>query len=235
MALIAELCYDRIPDLDGEVILAAARVLHPGIELLPPEDAGGPMMFAFPDLAHTFADGVSAALMVAVLSGTGPGPGRDLSQTWDWAEAAQVLQASPHTLLVSELIGRVHPPRQRVEAFGAVVDSIIAMTEPSATWWPSSGRAMAPGDAVSTRLRGLVNVRMFNNTAPPAGIFMDTIGLHALGLPDVEINFGDFKPDQIAGMLYDLAGYLVDGNEIHDGHTVQGLSPDDRWSVRVSQ
>jgi hypothetical protein len=232
VTLMVELCYPRPPVLDGQAILAAARVLHPGVEWMNEDATEGPMMFAFPDLAHTYADGVNAPLGVALLPGSqaiaGDPERYDTSQTWDWDEASAALQSSPHTVLVSELMGRVHPPKQRVEAFGAIVDVLIALTEPAATWWPFSGRAMAPGDAVVSTLGGLVNVRMFNDADAPGNLLMDTIGLHALGLPDVEMYFSGLDPKRIAGLLYDVAHYLVDGNEIEDGASVvqSRLEPD---------
>jgi hypothetical protein len=230
--LMAELWYDRLPTLDRQRLLAAVHRMHPDAEPLP-ENADGPFMIAFPSLTYQLADGV-ACLVVAVMRTdvkSDAGPPRELSQTWTWQQAGTTLLSTTHTLLVTDLMGGVHPPQPRVRAFHAVLDAIVSQTRPIGTWWPVSQAALAPGPAVTPPLGGLVNVRLFKDAARPGNLLMDTLGLHALGLPDAQVYFRDLDAGRVARLLFDLAEYIFDGAEIEPGHTVQGLEADQRWRV----
>jgi hypothetical protein len=59
---------------------------------------------------------------------------------------------------------------------------------------------------------------------------MDTLGLTALGLTDLQIHYRGLEPAAVADLLDSLTRYLCEqGDIIADGHTVQGLAPDQRW------
>jgi len=59
---------------------------------------------------------------------------------------------------------------------------------------------------------------------------MDTIGLAALGLPDLQCHFRNLDVQAVAGMLYNTGLYIFEnGDVIEDGHTVAGINPNDKW------
>ena len=128
-------------------------------------------------------------------------------------------------------MGWVHPPGRRVRAFRAVLDAMIAQTRPIGTWWPASQVALPPPAAVASPLAGLVNVRLFKDADRPGNLLMDTLGLHTLGLPDVQVHFHDLIAGRVAGLLFGLADYILGGAEIEPGHTVEGPETDQRWRV----
>jgi hypothetical protein len=62
---------------------------------------------------------------------------------------------------------------------------------------------------------------------------MDTRGLSALGLPDLQTHFRNLDPGRVAGHLYRVARYLFDqGDCIADGETIGGFTDDDKWRCR---
>jgi hypothetical protein len=62
---------------------------------------------------------------------------------------------------------------------------------------------------------------------------MDTLGLGALGLPDLQCRFCLLEPRAVARALYNTAWYLfTEGDVIQDGHTVEGGAPGSRWRCR---
>ena len=62
---------------------------------------------------------------------------------------------------------------------------------------------------------------------------MDTLGLHALGLPDFQIRFRDLPPGRVASVLYNLAAYVLENSDVIDaGHTVAGVNGDEHWPCR---
>ena len=59
---------------------------------------------------------------------------------------------------------------------------------------------------------------------------MDTLGLAALGLPDLQCHFRGLAPEAVAPLLYNTAYYIFEkGDVIDDGHTVEGVTPGERW------
>jgi hypothetical protein len=73
-------------------------------------------------------------------------------------------------------------------------------------------------------------VRFYNIEDSGGEIVMDTLGSGALGLTDLQMHYRDLEPQKVAGLLYDVATYLLEqGDVIDNGHTVQGFLPEDRW------
>lgn len=59
---------------------------------------------------------------------------------------------------------------------------------------------------------------------------MDTRGLAALGLPDIQIHACGLDAGRAAAHLYNCASYIyANGDCIGDGNTIEGLSPDQKW------
>lgn len=234
--LVVELWYDREPFLDHARLLDDVRRWHGDAETTS-TSASSPLVIAFPSVTQQFADGVGC-LVIGVAEPTvreRPGRPRDLTQTWMWPEAEQVLAGTTHTVVVADVIGHVHAPVPRVAAFRAVVNAIMAQTDPVGTWWPMTVCALPPQLATAQRLGGLVNVRLFNDADRPGHLLMDTVGMHTLGLPDVQIHFHDLPEGRVAGLLFALADSIFSGADIRAGHTVQGLLPDQRWRVSHQQ
>ena len=79
-----------------------------------------------------------------------------------------------------------------------------------------------------------LNVRLFRIENGAAGdTIMDTRGLAALGLPDVQMHFRDLDPGRVAALLYNYARYLNEhGDCINDGETIDGATPGTRWRCR---
>ncbi len=83
------------------------------------------------------------------------------------------------------------------------------------------------------RLRLVFNVRLFRVDDRPGEIVMDTLGLAALGVPDLQCHFKGLEVSRLAGFLRGVGTYVFEkGDVIGDGNTVQGLEPSQRWACR---
>ncbi|PSR52499.1 hypothetical protein AHMF7605_02645 [Adhaeribacter arboris] len=61
---------------------------------------------------------------------------------------------------------------------------------------------------------------------------MDTIGMHALGLPDFQIKFTNLNESEVAGLLWNYWYYVyASGDVIQSGNTWQGLSKRSKWKA----
>ncbi len=77
-----------------------------------------------------------------------------------------------------------------------------------------------------------LNARFFNirNTGDQ---LVDTLGLYALGLPDVQYHYHDLDPDQVVNHAYNIAIYQFDNDApIQPGDTVGAIESEDRWRCR---
>jgi hypothetical protein len=133
-------------------------------------------------------------------------------QTWDWPEADAVLARCAHSRLVTG---------DSREAYITTLCAAIERLEPDAVWLPHSERVAEPATILHDReLAACVNVRMFEVDGTGQRL-LETLGLHTLGLPDVQCVADPDEPTSIAGLLYDVAGYLLQsGDVIEDGDTI---------------
>ncbi|GAA3212642.1 DUF4261 domain-containing protein [Dactylosporangium siamense] len=236
--LAAELCYvDAVRPRPADV-LSGIRRFWPSAELVDGTGRGGGLMVAFPELTTLTGDGVDIRLLVSVgrpLPRPGDARGRrDLTQTWEWPDAAATMAAVRHTVTVTEVFGTSFAPANRVRAFTAAVRGLAEVPAPAAIWWPASGVATPPAALAVRPLAGLVNVRLFNVAGSPGRLLMDTLGLGPLGLPDLECVFSGLPEEHLAAYLTALAEDLVGGRTIRSGSVVQGLLRDGRWRVTAA-
>ncbi|MGA8116818.1 MAG: DUF4261 domain-containing protein [Actinocatenispora sp.] len=155
---------------------------------------------------------------------------RDLSQSWDWPDAGATLDRCQYLITVTQLIGRRRDCPERVQAFRATIDATIALARPLATWWPASRQALPPGALVSHPLSGVINVRMFRSVNDPTVTVTDTLGLHALGLPDLQCQSRRLDTNRLSEVLFEMAEYVFKhGDVLRPGSPVPGLSADQHF------
>lgn len=161
-----------------------------------------------------------------------------LSQTWDWPDARELaLSAVGSHVVLPPMSSAWLDYKTRLDLLHCGVSALLDQTDPLALHWPQSQRVVAPeayrvarGDRAD-RLYPQANVRMFRvQQGQPGELFMDTLGLFSLGLPDLQVRFAGEEPGEIAGQLFYLARYVYEhGDVIQDGHTVQGGPASSSW------
>ena len=232
--LMAELWFEAEPEIDRDDLLRRVHERLPESEIEP----DGPLLVAHTRYVHTYADGKVGPIITALIE---PGSGEraldnepDTTQTYDWDDAGAVLERCDQSIVVAELFGRVHPYEDRVEAFRTTLNAAVAQLGPVAVWLPNSARVIQPAALVEDPTAAFVNVRMFRDEDDPGAFVMDTLGLHALGMPDFQLHFRDLEPGRVAAVLYNLAAYVLEhGDVIESGHTVSGMDGGDHWPCQL--
>lgn len=163
----------------------------------------------------------------------------DLRQTWGFPGARDAVDATGATVLVTDALAHLLQPPRRLELFQGVLAAVVEVAPPLAIHWAPAGHLVDPagwrrqlddGD----RLHGAVNVRLFRDGERRGELVMDTLGLAALGLPDVQCHFYDLDAGLMAGWLRAVAKHLFDnGPVLRDGATVSGFVPLSRWKVET--
>ncbi|MBO0764190.1 MAG: DUF4261 domain-containing protein [Hyphomicrobiaceae bacterium] len=207
-------------------------------------EKGGFRLYFLEDYPVQFNEGSIPAQLA--LFAPGPRPPQDqqppsieqaLQQSWSFPEARQVFGECRHSLLLANVMSSPlpHDIRRRIIANG-----LLALLESAAVdliEWSPTQQMLAPAEVrrryaapeeLANPVYGFLNVRFFRIDND---MVMDTLGLTALGLTDLQIHYRQMEPDPVAQFLYNLGAYVFEkGDVIEDGHTVEG--PGGRWSCR---
>jgi hypothetical protein len=145
----------------------------------------------------------------------------ELKQTWDWAEAKEVVGRHHTHVVVSDLLAHGLPYKSRLGFFQNVLCGVLELLAPLAIRWRPSQKIVNPAallkalDPGPTRdpIKGAVNVRR-TLVKSAGGVVMDTLGLGALGLPDFEVSLGERMPPLFDAMLRSVARYEYDLGDV---------------------
>jgi hypothetical protein len=160
----------------------------------------------------------------------------DLSQTWGFPQARRVLDQCRAVLTIGERFGRPLYPAQRLDVFRTAVLAVCRLTTPAAAWWPTATQLLPPPSPAGLPLMGLLNVRLFRVEGSNQDVVMDTLGLQAFGLPDLQCHCHDLELPRLAAYLRNAGNYIFErGDVIRDSDTIEGMEPGERWRCLQEQ
>lgn len=226
-----DLLYDELPLFSRDEILAKLRDRCGAASAMDNAKDGG-LNFFFPDLRAPFKDS-TVPVQIALTVKPGQLPVEEympvMKQTWDWAEAKEMVTKHQATVTVSDLLASSLPYKSRLGFFQNVLCGILELMKPLAIRWRPSQKFVSPTTLLAAlepgpkrdMIRGAVNVRRTIVKAT-GGVVLDTLGLGALGLPDFEVALGERMPPPFELALRSLARYQFDmGDVIAEGRTVK--------------
>jgi len=160
-----------------------------------------------------------------------------LGQTWSWAEARQSLEQCQCMLVATDLRAGPLDRHRRSILFLGFIRAILEAAPATAIHFMNAELLVDPNrflqeqnGGVSEQMQSLINVRLFQIEGSEGECIMDTMGLSVLGLPDIQCHFQDLDCGTIANKIYSLGLYLFEvGDVIENGHTIPGLSEDEKW------
>ncbi len=235
-----ELLCQRKATISKPALLEALKRRLPAVEPLDGTAETGILQFAHPDHPVSFEQAtLPAQTLVAALEGPLDLQSYEgaLRQSWLFPEARQRVTQAVSAVVVTDQMASPLPHGRRLALFQDCVAAVLEVVPCEAIYWPRSQEVTDPR-AFLARLRGGgprlfaggVNVRLFNVAGSPGALVMDTMGLAAFGLPDVQCHFRNLPLNDVAPQLYDIACYLFEkGDVIADGQTVDGVPRGARW------
>jgi hypothetical protein len=167
-----------------------------------------------------------------------------LSQSWQFPEAREVLPECKFVITVRETAATPVKPKERLHSLQDAINVVLETVHADAIHCVDSQQVISPGlflgeveaRGVPALQAGAVNVRLYRVDAPGVAegrLVMDTLGLHAFGLPDLQMDYRWLEPGAVARTLFAAAGYIFqEGDVIEDGHTIEGCLPGTRWSAK---
>ncbi|NSB16805.1 DUF4261 domain-containing protein [Clostridium beijerinckii] len=82
-------------------------------------------------------------------------------------------------------------------------------------------------------LLGILNVRLFNIENNENEYVMDTLGLSAVGLCDLQCHFKNLDPDEISNILYSYGYYIFENSDVlEEIETIEGITENSKWKCR---
>lgn len=170
-----------------------------------------------------------------------------LPQSWNWAEARDAVQRAKGALVLTDVYADGLPRAARLELLAQTVSVLVSLTRCVAVHWLPSDRLVDPEVLRATPpglgwvSRAAVNVRMVTPT--PSGedgateeSILDTFGMAAFGLPDLQCHFTGLDQGAVAARLFGYATYLFDrGDVIEDDDAIDGTGPEGPWLARREQ
>jgi Domain of unknown function (DUF4261) len=238
---IVELHYHHSPTCDYAAVKARAQeILESDLDSPDPREADEAFLILHKQHTVEYSDGQQAPALTALLATSQPPQledyRQDIQQPWRCQGAEQLLRGSRETRLVTEMMARLLPPRERVSLFHGVLRAMTEVTAPDALVFKHSQQVIAPADYLAACSEdpifrpGSLNVRFFNISNSDGDMIMDTRGLNEIGLHDLQCHFRGLDPDEVSRVLFNTAFYLFDkGPVIESGQTVAGIQPDSKW------
>jgi hypothetical protein len=247
-----ELFFEVMPDLLPEAALLEALQSQLGNVscLSNAEDLETPksvVQFVFPDHQVHFENGdlpSQLCIFKTERPSLSPTPANEnyaasFQHSWLFPEAEMRLSSCPHSMLVTDMMSSGLPYHERMDVFQRALYAIVSVLRPDAIHFTVSKQFMdaatflenVPGAENYDPLMGVFNVRLFRieDEVHPA-VLMDTLGLSALGLPDLQIHCHGLDVNQLAGLLYNTGHYIFEkGDVIEDGNTLGGWELSQRW------
>jgi hypothetical protein len=229
-----ELLFADPPEVDWSQVLRELESEFGRVDFKPTGDSS--KLFFIPALPVDFADAQQMPAQIAVLSAdpdkSSPPSEEVLAQSWATPNAAELASQTKRQLICTELMssGLSYPDRHRLVRAG-----VRAVVRASNCIGLVATRTQQVLDRTAfleaeDPLFGFINVRFFN--AGDQGMVMDSLGLSALGLFDVQCHFTELEPNRVASVVHSVARYIFESEpEFENGHTVEGLD-EQPWQVQ---
>ncbi len=153
------------------------------------------------------------------------------SQFWDVLDGEKLLDSCRYKVMIFDRMAMGLPYKERCRLLMDWLETAVALfADCTAVYFPTSGKLL---DADQVRrheipkedrfLKLCVNIRYFTIQNSKDEI-VDTLGLYAIGLPDVQYHYHGLDPNLVVGHAYTTASYLYQNNApIKNGETIDGL------------
>lgn len=153
----------------------------------------------------------------------------------------EAIEKCKYRILVTDIMAIGLEYTKRVEIFQKALYAIVELIPCEGIHFHLTEQVISRGDYLENNplssdydlLFGILNVRVFNIEGNKNEYLMDTLGLSAIGLCDLQCHFQDLDPNQIADILYSYGYYIFDkGDDAANMKVVQGISENDEWKCQ---
>lgn len=144
------------------------------------------------------------------------------SQLWDCPEKDEILANCKYKIMLSDFLASASLTKSVAALLTEWLETTLELfPDCAAVWTPSSGKLLTREQVLNNPwaqpgrfLHFGMNVRFFNiqNTND---MLVDTLGLYAIGLPDVQYHFHDLDPNAVVNHAYNVACLYLRQRRLH--------------------
>lgn len=239
-----ELLCERPPSIRKPELLRALKRHCPGVAPLDGQEDSDLLAFIHTDHLVPMEDGALPAQTFIAASEEpfeiSEALSAALEQSWS-PEVKKLVPRCRSSVLVTDLMSSTLEYRKRLALFQNALAAVLEVIPTLAIHWQPTQHVVAAQRFLEAYKQGgmplfatgSLNVRMFRVGDSGDDMIMDTLGLAALGLPDVQCHFHGLDPAKVASVLGSTAYYQYEeGDVMQDGHTIAGTEPGSGWTCR---
>lgn len=162
------------------------------------------------------------------------------TQLWNAADPEELLERCSYEIMLFDMMASVMEYKDRCDMMMDWMETALSLfPDCTAVWIKPAGKLF---DAEAVRRHQIpredrfvyfgVNVRLFHIQGSDDHV-VDTLGLYAVGLPDVQLHFHGLDIQAVVNYAYQAASYLYDNDApIKSGETIDGIE-DGRLSQEI--
>ena len=171
--------------------------------------------------------------------------GDDIARTqfWDCPDGVELLDSCKFQVMVGDFMAGGLPALERADILADWLEIALELFPScAAVYIDASGKLLTAESARDNPYSGPrrfiwfgLNVRFFNIQGTDNSL-VDSLGLYAVGLPDVQYHFHSLNPDDVVNHAFNTAIYQFENNApIDSGHTIGGLSEGSSWKCQYER
>lgn len=166
---------------------------------------------------------------------------RSLEQSWNYDKDKESIKSCKFKVLVTDLMAIGLEYTKRVELFQKALYAIVELIPCEGINFHIAEQVISREDYIENNplsdeydpLFGILNVRLFEIEGQKNEYIMDTLGLSAIGLCDLQCHFKNLDTSGISNILYSYGYYIFDNQDaVENMTTVEGNSPNVKWKCR---
>ncbi|MBR6873134.1 MAG: DUF4261 domain-containing protein [Ruminococcus sp.] len=164
------------------------------------------------------------------------------SQFWDVRDGEELLDRCRYKCFVSDMMSAGLDYKERCDLVMDWLECVLPLFPGCiAVRTVASGKLMTPDSILNGSIpkdrrfiSRCVNARFFRIEGTDSDMVVDTLGMFAVDLPEVQLHFHGLDPNAVVNYVYSICGYNYDNNApIESGEVIDGLGDDGKISMDV--
>lgn len=236
-----ELCMKEKPVIFVNELLENMKKYCGNVELVSDQDNN--ISFAFTDYILEYKN---ASVPVSIVISTfDQRPNREklkrsLEQSWSFGNK-ESLEECKFTVLVTDIMAIGLEYAKRIELFQKALYAIVELMPCEGIHFHLTEQVLSREEYLENNplndnydlLFGALNVRLFNIEGKENEYLMDTLGLSAVGLCDLQCHFKNLDPNEVSNILYSYGYYIFDNLDAAENmKVIEGVNKGDEWTCQ---